>query len=231
MSPKPRRHTISTYHSSISSCSSIDNHQSKRGIIEWKPPMETLSTEHAQYDNDIHSPSSTKPQFEYNNTDMDCHDGVNGIHERGVAVVEIPQPVDQLANDVPDYNDIHEVEEMFFDSINDVSDIDDDSEADECDETSTELVCLLSRQYYHIWKPSGIIDRSLLLPPSEGVIGQVTQKRPPLIDPTHSSQSAYYRSWTKPEGKAHRVAMDTALRDYAAGSKKRFLLSGPAHVS
>ena len=210
---------------SSSSVTSSDAHtSSNNNVVEWKP-VKDPALDHTHWEKNVRSPSD-KLQFEYNSTEMDCTDSP-AMNEGGVAIVEIPQPEDHMTNEV--VNPILDAEENLFDELDGDSDYE-DSETEEEGMSRTKVTCLLSRQYYLIWKSGRMINHSLLLPPSDGVIWQATNKRTILTDHTPSVQSSYYRTWSKPEGKARRVAMDTILKESSEERKKSFLLIGPAQV-
>ena len=216
--------TSSQSYASVSSHGST-NGVMKRDTIEWKPEIsQHMPNEHSQWAND-NLPQS-RAQFEYSGADLDAS-GLNGIHQRGVAVVEIPTPRDDLADTSYMNQNASEMEEDLFENLED-SDME-DSETEEGDGVRP-ITCLLSRQYYHIWKSPGMSPRSYLLPPSDGVVWQVSSKRAPLYDHSPSAQSSYYRTWSKPYSKARRVALDAVIKQYNAGANKRFLLTGPSKV-
>ena len=217
-------------------------------VVEWKASSENKNHHDHQAlgKSGMHSPSSISSpdklhQIDYHVGEMD-HSGMNGIHvHRGVAIVEIPQPEDQLSDDIhttmnvkanstqiainQEANEEEEEEDLFAD----LSESDtEDSETDEPNLSTWKRVCFLSRQYFHLWKSPGMSNSSVLLPPGDGVMWQNNQKRPPLVDLSH--QSGYYRMWSKPFLKGVRVSIDNAMKDFAAGSKRRFLLTGPAKV-
>lgn len=220
----------------------------RRTVVEWKATSENRHHHDHQLlvKSEIHSPSSGASPGKLHQIDFHVgeveHSGMNGIHEhRGVAIVEIPQPEDQLSSNIHTGFDsnIHSTqnvgpqelpEEEEEDLFADLSESDtEDSETDEPDISSQKRICFLSRQYFHLWKSPGMSNSPLLLPPSDGIMWQNNHKRPPLVDLSH--QSGYYRMWSKPLLKGVRLAIDSATKEYATGSERRFLLSGPARVS
>ncbi len=207
-------------HTSIASSSSMIS--SDAHVVEWGKPTKDSSSDHTHWDKGIQSPSY-KPQFEYN--DMDCTNSpaMNG----GVAIVEIPQPEDHMTTS---FNEpVIETEENIFNDLESDSDFD-DSDFESDDLNQRRVTCLMSRQYYLIWKSGTVVDQTLLLPPADGVVWQMSSKWTQLTDHTPSIQSSYYRSWSKPEGKNKRVAIDTVMKENLEGRFKSFLFTGPNQV-
>lgn len=221
---QPGSSTVSQSYASVSSHGST-NGVTKRDTIEWRPEnSQQLLHEHSQWSND--SLAQSRTQFEYSGSDLDTSN-LNGIHQRGVAVVEIPTPRDDLAEISYTSQNAPEIEEDLFENLED-SDME-DSETEEGDGVKP-ITCLLSRQYYHIWKSTGMSPRSYLLPPSDGITWQVSSKRTPLYDHSPSAQSSYYRTWSKPCSKARRAVLDAVIKQHNTGANKRFLLTGPSKV-
>lgn len=221
--PSPSTTKSDKHLSTASSSSMISN---EPHVVEWKPTKDVTS-EHAHWDKG--SPSSYRAQFEYSSTEMDCTDSpaMNG----GVAIVEIPQPEDHMTTR---YNDsclvATETDENIFHDLDFDYDCE-DSETENDDANSRKITCLLSRQYYHIWQSGdALVDQSLLLPPSDGVVWQASSKWTNLTDHTPSGQSSYYRTWSKPEGKAKRIAMDMLIKENSESRQRCFLLTGPNQV-
>lgn len=179
-------------------------------IVEWKPSYEL---------------EASNATFEYNSTDMECSE-VSANHKRSIAVVEIPQPVDELADEARVVN-TEKVERSLLNDLDDFSDI----ETEDLEDYTSPATCLLSNQYYHIWKGTHFYSRSHLLLPSDGVIWDPVHNHQPLMDHTYSGQSAYYRNWTKPEGKDLCMTLDSLVKLQVNEVKMRFLLSGPSSVS
>ncbi len=223
-SSSPKHHSpLGSYksdkHTSTASSSSMFSGDAH--VVEWKP---TKDSDHAHWDKS-NSPLFKSTQFEYNNSEMDCTEtpALNG----GVAIVEIPQPEDHMTTS---FNEaVLDSEESIFNDLDSESDYD-ESETENDDDAHPRMTCLLSRQYYLIWESGTVVNQSLLLPPSDGVIWQTSSKWTHLSDHTPSAQSSYYRAWSKPEGKAKRVAMDTVVKEHNEARRRSFLLTGPTQV-
>ena len=209
----------------LSSCCSAEptaSRQISSNIIEWKPSL----------DKSIEGSSSSHLAFEYNsnNGEMDCTEMNGNHHKQGIAIVEIPQPVDQLTSNDEIIPNTDKVQESLLNSLEDFSDM----EEEDLEETlPLQTICLLSRQYYHIWENLHSVSRAYLLPPSDGVVWEAAagHRRLPLLDHTFSGQSSYYRNWSKPERKSVCSSLESILKLQVKGINRRFLLTGPASVS